>query len=96
MKPILFLDPRPGITRKRATLSPRLHTLEGTTIGFMTNVWRNFDLFVDYASELLRVRFPDVKIVRAKSISQVRKGEKLRELEQFCAEVDVAVSGLGA
>jgi len=45
----------------RASLAPRLSTLNGKSIGFIDNIKPNANLFVQYIEEMMRGEYADVK-----------------------------------
>ena len=42
---------------KRAALAPRLHSLNGMSIGFIDNIKPNANLFIQYVEEMMRAEF---------------------------------------
>ena len=93
---VQLLDPREKAPDRRHGLSPRVQTLEGKRIGFSLGTWRNYRVFVDHLERLMKERFPTISTSRIESLYNTRKGEKLREFEEFSKDCDVVVAGLAA
>mgnify|MGYP001598322085 CR=1 FL=1 len=96
VRTIQILDPREKAPDRRYAISPRVAALEGKRIGFNVGVWQNYHLFVDHLEKLLKARFPSIATSRIGSHYNTRRGPKLNELEDFCKNSDVIISGLAA
>jgi len=59
--PVRLVNPVGQRAVARATLAPRLATLNGKSIGFIDNIKPNAGLFIQYIEEMLRAEYPDVK-----------------------------------
>lgn len=45
----------------RATLAPRLQTLNGKSIGFIDNIKPNANLFIQYIEEMMRAEYTGIE-----------------------------------
>ena len=57
---VKLVNPVGQRAQMRASLAPRLPTLQGKSIGFIDNMKPNANLFVQYIEEMIRADYPDV------------------------------------
>jgi hypothetical protein len=71
-------------TNKQAHIAARKHSsLSGLRVGLLDNNKPNADKFLDYASQSLLKRYPDITLVRKRKMSRT-EAEFLPELIQGC------------
>lgn len=89
-----LMDPRGNPQAGTKGLSPRLDSLDGKTIGLLNNGKPNFDLFLADLEQLLRAKYPSVRIVQRMKpvVPRPVPKEMLAELAETC---DAVVTGLG-
>jgi hypothetical protein len=81
---IKIINPTGRPTHKQAHIAARKHSsLSGLRVGLLDNNKPNADKFLDYASQSLLKRYPDVTLVRKRKMSRT-EAEFLPELIQGC------------
>jgi len=60
------MNPRGQLDAVRASLAPRLASLEGRSIGFIDNIKPNAGLFLDHIERMMAVDYPGISTVRVR------------------------------
>ncbi len=87
------LDPTPGKAPPRGQRAPRLDTLEGKTVGFISNGKEGTKGFFRHLDRLLREEFGVAKVVSRTKTNYSAPADKhiVDEIKQW----DAVISGIG-
>jgi hypothetical protein len=79
-------------------LAPRLETIEGKTIGLLSNNKRAAPLILDVTERLIKSSYPSVKLTRFKgksfSVSSLEK-DREHEFNDWIKGVDAVIAAVG-
>jgi hypothetical protein len=65
-----LLVPEGGVIQEPLKLAPRITSLEGKTIGLRWNGKPNGEILLNQVADLLKVKVPDIKIIKFYEIEQ--------------------------
>jgi hypothetical protein len=90
---VILMPHAEGHPASEVTLSPRLASLRGATVGFVNNSWRCMDLLSDELQALLRDRYGVVEIIEERiSAAQTLPEDRLTAMAARC---DAVIVGIG-
>ncbi len=91
---IRFLNPVQAAEVSPAVMAPRLSTLEGMRIGFLSNSKENADLLLTLVAEELQSRFALSEVAFEKKMN-AGTNCPVRILDGLVSRVDAVVTGIG-
>jgi hypothetical protein len=91
---IRFLNPVQEADANPANMAPRLSSLDGVRLGFLSNSKQNADRLLDYVSEELKSKFSLNGVVHVnKFIAATNCPTKL--MDELTSKVDAVITAIG-
>lgn len=91
---IQFLNPVQEAEANPATLAPRLSSLDGATLGFLTNGKENAERLLDYVAEELNAKFTLKGLVKVDKVhAGINSSPKM--LDDLVGQVDAVITAIG-
>jgi hypothetical protein len=91
---IRFLNPVQAHEINPAVMAPRLTTLAGVKIGFLSNSKENADKLLEFIGEELKTRFPLSRMIFEKKMNAGANCPEYK-LDKLVSDVDAVVTAIG-